>query len=699
MEPISTAICSGIAGKIAEYSVEPIKRQVDYVIHCKSNLEKLEIELNNLTDDRRTIEERIAEATSKGGRILEQVDKWVKEVDEVTGKANQLKDERVNGCCLNLKIRHQLSRKSIQLVENVVRLRNKEFPEISSGYHREEVCSISTGDYMPFYSRESAVEQVMDELKNPNTVQIGVCGIGGVGKTTLVKEVFRKAKQDTNLFDKVAILFDVKSIQDLEVIQKQIVEKLGMDLLVGETMVNRASRLCGYIKGKKILIILDDVQTKIDLEQLGVPGVATCKVLHTSRIPISGMSPDKGFKLGILPEEEAWELFENKADVLHKDPAIQTVAKHVAKKCGGLPVLVVTVASSLKDKTRLYSWDNALRSLKEFDHKDKSPEKEAHSTIEWSYNQLDDSMLKDLFLLCGTTVRGNRICLEDLFRYSMGLSVFKNVHTLEHARNAFYSKVDELKDFCLLIDGEADTSVRMHDIVRDTARHIALRDHHMLSAMEDGGDDQSDGKGWPNNELTEKCTTISFPSANNIPEVLQCPALKMFLLQGNDRDDDSLKFLPEFFNETKQLRVLSLGEMLIPSLPSSLQFLSKLQTLCLHECSLEDLSLVGQLNNLEILSLEGSYVKQLPKEIGQLTGLRLLDLSNCYWLEVVSPGVISSLTRLEELRMRRSFKNWKAAGDGSNAGLFELKDLSQLTALEVHVPNADILPADFFLMS
>jgi hypothetical protein len=45
--------------------------------------------------------------------------------------------------------------------------------------------------------------------------------------------------------------------------------------------------------------------------------------------------------------------------------------------------------------------------------------------------------------------------------------------------------------------------------------------------------------------------------------------------------------------------------------------------------------------------------------------------------------------------MRKSFKNWKAAGDGSNAGLFELKDLSQLTALEVHVPSADILPADF----
>jgi Leucine-rich repeat (LRR) protein len=98
---------------------------------------------------------------------------------------------------------------------------------------------------------------------------------------------------------------------------------------------------------------------------------------------------------------------------------------------------------------------------------------------------------------------------------------------------------------------------------------------------------------------------------------------------------------------------------------------------------------------LEILSLEGSVIEQLPKEIGQLTRLRLLDLSTCNRLQVVSPGVISSLKTLEELRMRRSFKNWKAAGDGSNAGLFELSHLSQLTALEVHVPNADILPADF----
>ena len=63
-----------IAGQIVDYSVEPIKRQVDYVIHCKSNLEKQKIELHDLTDARGTTGRNIDEAKKKGGRILEEVE-------------------------------------------------------------------------------------------------------------------------------------------------------------------------------------------------------------------------------------------------------------------------------------------------------------------------------------------------------------------------------------------------------------------------------------------------------------------------------------------------------------------------------------------------------------------------------------------------------------------------------------------------
>ncbi|KAM5553547.1 hypothetical protein ABKV19_025659 [Rosa sericea] len=150
----------------------------------------------------------------------------------------------------------------------------------------------------------------------------------------------------------------------------------------------------------------------------------------------------------------------------------------------------------------------------------------------------------------------------------------------------------------------------------------------------------------------------------------------------------------------KKLRVLDLTRFSIPSLPSSLQFLESLRTLCLDQCTLGDVTLIGQLQNLEILSFLKSKFKELPKEIGLLTRLRLLDLTGCSQLEVISPNVLSSLKRLEHLRMRNSFNGWEAGGiistERSNANLEELKNLPHLTELQLHIPNANILPPDLF---
>uniref|UniRef100_A0A2N9IXF9 NB-ARC domain-containing protein n=1 Tax=Fagus sylvatica TaxID=28930 RepID=A0A2N9IXF9_FAGSY len=110
------------------------------------------------------------------------------------------------------------------------------------------------------------------------------------------------------------------------------------------------------------------------------------------------------------------------------------------------------------------------------------------------------------------------------------------------------------------------------------------------------------------------------------------------------------------------------------------------------QCVLEDISLVGELKNLEILSLAVSEFKQLPREIGLLTRLRMLDLSNCTKLEVIPPNVLSRLIRLEELYVGNSFTQWEVEGlNNERASLAELKHLSQLTTLEVHIPDANIL--------
>ncbi|CAB4302586.1 unnamed protein product [Prunus armeniaca] len=291
--------------------------------------------------------------------------------------------------------------------------------------------------------------------------------------------------------------------------------------------------------------------------------------------------------------------------------------------------------------------ERCLEALQSFDQKGLT--EKAYLAIEWSYNRLDREELQPLFLLCGVIAGGScSILLSDLLKYDMGLGLVKNVDTVEEARNALHSLAKKLKDSCLLLDSYDDRKVRMHELVRDVAIWIASKDKHAFSRAY--GDE--------------------IPRLPEVPWV--CPKLRFFLL-ANHNVDDSLEIPGNYFEGMKELKVLDVTRLRIPSLPPSLQSLTNLQTLCLDHCVLVDIALVGQLTNLKILSLLNSKVKELPKEIGQLTRLQLLDLRYCSELVLISPGVISSLTSLEDLRMG-SFKEWE----------------------EIYIPDAKLLPANMF---
>ncbi|XP_061989739.1 disease resistance protein At4g27190-like isoform X3 [Rosa rugosa] len=702
------AIGIGIAGKIAEFTVAPVIRQVGYVIHYNKNLKKLESQVGDLGAARESMQHAVETEERKGRRIEAGVQNWLTKVDEMTEKANDfLKDEQraqtrcLRGFCPNLKVRHHRSRKSTKLVQEVADLcGKKDFGDIAYDVQLEEVCSIPAKDYQAFDSRTSVAKEIMNELRQSNTDIIGVYGIGGVGKTTLAKEVYRQATEDKTLFDDVVIVQDVKKIPDLDEIRKRIAEKLGMDFLGDETTDKRASRLFSRIKKKKVLVILDDIHEKINLEIVGVPRVSNCKVLLTSRTRevLSGeMRTQKEFQLDLLDAKENWSLFEKMAGDVVQNPAIREVATDVAQKCGGLPVLVVTVASALKNRSTVEAWKDASRRLKKFDKQGFT--KKAYSALEWSYEQLDDEELKPLFLLSGL-MRGQSIDLDYLLKSSMGLGLIKNVDTVEEALDALLSLVEKLKDSCLLLeDSDNNQIVRMHDLVHEVVIRIAWRDQHVFKVAI--GDEF---KEWPNMDFCTKCTMIILKSCSipQLPEGLECPELKMFTFSSRDADH-YLEIPSNFFEGMTKLRVLDFTNLSIPSLPPSLQFLKSLQTLCLDQCTLGDVTLIGQLQNLEILSFRMSKFKELPKEIGQLTRLRMLDLFGCSQLEVISPNVISNLIRLEHLRMGNSFNRWEGevviSSERRNASLDELKHLPRLNALQIHIPDSNILPADFLATS
>ncbi|KAJ6314024.1 hypothetical protein OIU78_017642 [Salix suchowensis] len=505
----------------------------------------------------------------------------------------------------------------------------------------------------------------MKALKDDNVNMIGLYGMGGVGKTTLVKEVRRRAKE-MQLFDEV-LLATVSQNQNVMYIQDRMAESLGLHF-DEKTIEGRANRLWQRLETeKKLFVILDDVWKVVNLKEIGIPvgdDHRGCKVLLTTRLRdiCSHMDCHQKVLLRILSENEAWALFKINAGLRDEDSNLSTVAKKVARECQGLPIALVTVGRALRDK----------------------------STVEWEVasKQLKNSQFQHMEL-----IEDYDIPIEDLTRYTVGYGLHQDMESIEDARKEVYVAIKTLKDCCMLLDTETEEKVKMHDLVRDVAIQITSSKEHGFMVKAGIG-----LKEWPRSTKSfEGCTTISLMGNElaELPEGLVCPQLKVLLLE-LDRD---LNVPEKFFEGMEEIEVLSLKGGCLSL--QSLEFSTNLKSLLLIDCECNDLISLRKLQRLEILCFIGCYsVKELPDEIGELKELRLLDVTDCSSLGRIPMNLIGRLKKLEELLIGGySFKGWGVVGcdstGGMNASLTELNSLSHLAVLSLKIPRVECIPRDF----
>ncbi|KAG6624891.1 hypothetical protein CIPAW_16G057700 [Carya illinoinensis] len=582
------------------------------------------------------------------------------------------------------KLRYSLSKKAqknTQAINDLLREGREKYDRVYNIKTPLEVRSTSTERFKDFELRKSIIGNVLEALRDKQIDTIALCGMGGIGKTEMAKEIARRVKAES-LFNKVVTAV-VSQSPSLTKIQDELAEMLGKRL-DEKSLPERANELYSRLTenkcdAPKFRLGSDGHLKRRDMQHkaIGVYNAIkekSCKILLTSRNEETciGMKIQKIFPIGLLSKKEAWNFFIEMVGDCIETPDLISIVKQVVKECARLPLAIVTVRGALSNKSDKNEWKAALQQLKM-----SSPEivygmhPKVYSSIEFSYNYLKSDKAKSCFLLCCLYPEDYDVQVEHLVRYGVAKRFRKGLGTMEETRVNVRTIVKNLRRSNLLLDSNEDKCIKMHDIVRDVAISIASRDENGFMVALDRGLEE-----WPQKDRHDSYITIS-------------------LLLGEMKEHPTeLKFPGNLFNEMRELKILSLQEgcFSLTSLPPSIQILQNLKMLNLESCHLGD----------KILGFCNSYIKELPSEIGNLSRLKLLDMKECGSLERIAASVLSSLSRLEELYVGK-FRNWACKttmeGNGEvtndNASLAELISYSsQLVVLEISVPSILCLPKE-----
>ncbi|XP_044500262.1 probable disease resistance protein At4g27220 [Mangifera indica] len=700
---ITTSISGEIACKIMGNLFVAAGDQLGYLFHYNDNIKDLKERVQELSGRRERVQVKIDIARRNGEYIFIDVQNWMEKVYRISAEVEKFLEDDVHankrclkGWCINLGQRYRFSKKAKEaalaildlVLQEVLMFEHVSYPTTSSIV----VSSSSVFSSRSFESRNSLKKKILKALINDDNINlIGIYGMGGVGKTTLVKEISQQVKEE-KIYEEVVMVV-VSQNPSIMKIQGEIAGKLGVTMpLWANSELARAGFLKDRIKEKeRILVILDDVWERINFDEIGIPSRSDhsgCKILIISRsiTVCEQMGCQKNYIVMRLSEKESWDIFSKIVGSTVEKPDINSVAREVTATCDGLTIAIVTIARALKDED-IRAWKNAVQQLKtSIPTSIQGIERNVISSLELSFNYLENEETQSLFLFCSLFPKDYKIPIECLVRYWIGLRWFGDTDmTIGDFRDTVRAIVSNIISSLLLID-DGEDCVKMHGIVHDFALTIAFKYHHKF-LMKVG----IDLRQWPNQDTFEEftCTSLMTNFIRQLPGGLKCPNLQALLL----RENTDLVIPNHFFQEMNDLKVLDLGKNLITSLPDSLSFLINLRTLEITNCKLGDLSIIGKLTKLEILNLSDSSIEEIPISFSQLSKLRLLDVNNCQDLKLITPGVIQSLQKLEELYINR-FQNWKSESENlrCNASLVELQPLSRLTTLQLFISNLDLLP-------
>ncbi|XP_058070665.1 disease resistance protein RPS5-like [Magnolia sinica] len=639
---------------------DPLARQISYVKNVEKNVENLRKERDVLTHEESDVTKEVERAKLQRRDPKAKVNSWLKDVNDVKNEVSDIEKEfKENMRCLkeclpNYYNRRKLSKRALETTSKVKELKGKVISEdaIAVDQLPPTAHTLPTPSLRAKTSAEIISEQILGWIKDAKIGMVGVYGMGGVGKTTIMMNINNRLK-DAKLFQSI-IWVTVSEDLNLKRLQTDIAKKVQLNLQEGDDEVNRAAKLHdALLTRQKFLLILDDLWKSFPLEKVGIPEPNEengCKIALTSRSldVCRGMKTDKNVKVKELSKEEAWDLFKDHLGsnvVLASN--VQTIAKLVTEECGGLPLALITVGEALRDIDDVHEWSHALNQLRSSECEIEGIQDEVFRRLQFSYNRLSNEKSRACFLYCSLYPEDYKIPVEEVIKYWICEQLIDERGDIQSQIDNGHSIVNGLTRACMLesfIDEVGIKYIKMHDLLRDMAIDITKHNPRFIVKAGTGMEELLKDEEWVGD--VERVSLMS-NRIHNLVATPNCPKLTTLFLQGNPLEGH---ITPSFFRNQHMcgLKVLDLSDSRIECLPDSLSSLVNLRALVLTKCCyLSAIPSLAKLNELRLLDLSFTNIDQLPQGMERLANLRFLDLSYMYKLERIDAGVISKLPHLE----------------------------------------------------
>ncbi|XP_014498999.1 putative disease resistance protein At4g11170 [Vigna radiata var. radiata] len=519
---------------------------------------------------------------------------------------------------------------------------------------------------------DKKIEEVVSWIKeNPKQTRlIGIWGKGGVGKTTLVEEVYNKLQSQYEGCYFLAHVTEELSRHGILSLKENCFSKLlGYDVKIVSPN-SLPKDIVRRIESMKVLIVLDDVNDSEHLEKwleiLGNFGSGSRIIVTTRHLEVlEANKADKKYQLGELSSDEALTLFNlnayNQSDYRREYNRLSECVVLYAK---GIPLVIKVLAGHLRGKKK-EEWQRELDKL------EKMPQRKVYDVMKLSYDGLEHKQ-KQMFL--------DLACFFLRTHERVNVGYLKSLLKDDESDNSIDFELGRMKDKALITFSEDNNFVSMHDNLQQMAWEIVRQE-----SIEDPG---KRIRFWNPSETYEALKNVKgIDSIRSI--VLHWPAIKKERLR------------PHIFAKMSRLQFLEIDDLyhynsvkpfdihgantcwpkwkkarIADILAEGLHFLAtELRFLCWYHCPLESLPENFSAEKLVILRLPHSRMEKLWLGVKNLVNLKELDLSkskklkglpdlskainlevlilrSCSMLTSVHPSIFS-LPKLEKLDLER----------------------------------------------